>query len=407
MAFGKNPEHLNNIPPHGGSLGQRARAQARKPPRNSGGGGGEPYWKNCHKLSSTVADIVRLIAGDFSVTLTSDRETSYVLNLPYLPYREHHNGSRGCICSGGVFWAIKGKGDLCPSCGTFFEDVVVRKAKRDKGDMTRGPNRMSVRDRFAYTVYDYGLYFKVPDMDRNGTVRTNKEGTPYTHWEKGDANDPKYAGKEHKYGHLQALCLNDVQHNALIEHDAVVGVDCVSCGNRGCVSATWKICGNSQCGQPVYEPRNCALTAEQRQDLDNNPYMCPHCNVKGFIDEIIACAHCQNPKRATIFDVDIQLKSVGAKEDKKYIQIINTSEPRPIQIADPETAAAVKSLPLDKKFAPTSPDTQYSLMSITRPTDAPTQQVAQYAAPIPQAVEQSPIVAYLPPQTVASDDIPF
>lgn len=396
MAFGKEASHLANIYGFGGNLMQKAKTAARRPTRTAKGSAF--YWKDTYHPSEIQADIVRLIPGDYRQQFTLDGENVVEDSFPFVIYREHHNGKRGCICSGGPLWANSKLAQPCPSCTIFWEDVRERKAKKARGDNTKGPNRMSTRDQFAFTVWDYSLYFEVPDVDSNGQYRMNpKTNSPYTHWEKGNQNDPQYQGRPWKLGNLLPWSMSETNKNLLLAFDKEqVGKTCVSCKSRGSIYPTMRVCGNPQCQAPIYDPNNCTLTPEQREQIDNYPYACQKCGQTGYSTEQIACSVCTQPRRTTLFDVDLQVQLIQAG-DKKMLQIWNFSEPRPIQVADPEVLKTIQPLDLLKKFAPTPPETQmkiYGFQQVAAPTPPPAAmpQMPHMGAPMgmPQAPQYQP-----------------
>lgn len=410
MAFGKDQRHLANIPAYGGSFVQKARTAARRPVRS--GGGGAPYWKDTYKPPEFSPGIIRLVRGDYVQQMTYDGETVVEDTYPFYIFREHHNGQRGSICSGGPLWASRGKSLPCPPCTIYWEDVNERKAKKARGDNTRGPNRMSCREQFAFTVWDYAPYFEVPDVDGNGQYRMNpKTNMAYTHWETGNPNDPKYQNKPWKQGHLLAWPMGITYHDALAERDKLVGQSCLSCGTRDSIRCVMKICGNPQCGQFIYDPQNCTLTDEQRNKIDSYPHTCNHCQQTTFIDDVIECSVCQQPKHATLFDVDLQVQRMGTAGQQTFLQIFAHSEPRPIQVADPEVLKTIVPLDLAKKFAPTPPERASQMFNIAVVGQQPTQPPAMMATPVhnpmtPQLALQAPPTApqpgvMYPPNTAA------
>ena len=72
---------------------------------------------------------------------------------------------------------------------------------------------------------------------------------------------------------------------------------------------------------------------------------------------MIECKTCLQkgwtPRRATIFDIDLEVTAVGTKGQQTVLQILQRSNPRPIQISDPELLKTVAALDLAKQFTPT------------------------------------------------------
>jgi hypothetical protein len=430
MSFGKDEGHLANIPPHGGNFIQRAKTHARRPQRSGGGGGRIPHWKDGFKPSLVYPSLVRLVPGAYRQQVTHDGETVVEEEFTYVKWREHVSKSSGsprsAVCSGGALFASKTKACECEGCTVYWEDYRERQAKKARGDKTRGPNRMSCRDQYSYTVFDYAPYWKMPDIDRQtGQPRMNNNtNQPYYHWETGSVNDPKFQGKEWKQGHLLSWSMGSTYQDVLIMQAKVIGQHCKQCGNMGCITTLMKICGNPQCGQFIYDPNNTTLTTEQQNKIDYDKYTCPQCQQEGYVGEVIECAACTpqglTPVRAGIFDVDLQVQAVGNPGSQTFLQVLATSEPRPIQISDAKVLETIKPLDLLKKFAPTALERQRQIWNIQvrnaplvgqqqpqtavpvgqppmpmvpgvqQPMAAPSQQYQQYQQPVPQQ--------YQPPQ---------
>jgi len=388
MSFGKDQNNLQGIPGYGqGSFIQKSATTERRPRR---GGGGEPYWKGCFQLSEHTPDTVRLIRGDYKQLVCNEEGDIYEEVLPYLKVREHYHASshRGAICSAGPAFLFKDKREPCLGCDMFWEDVDERRAKKARGDKTRGPNRMSARDQFVFTTWDYGIYFQVPQVDGNGQVRTNKEGQPYTEWVKASPNDPRYQGKPWKQGHLCPWSMGTTYKDTLVKYAKVIRNSCVSCGNQNCVTSRGYFCGNPQCRAFLFDPNNTTMTPEQQDQMANFPHHCAQCGQTLYPHEEIACSACQAPQRASIFDVDLQVMKQGSRGQQTFLNIISFSNPRPVQVQDAEALKDIKPIDLSKKFAATPIDTQRKLWNLSG--EAPAQPPAPQGAPGPQSGWQPP-----------------
>lgn len=374
MSFGKDQSNLANIPAYGGrSLVQRAKTNARRPSRS--GGGGAPYWKGVYKPPMVGSDIGRLIPGSYIQQVTHDGETIVEEEFPYFMFREHMmktgQGLRGGICSAGALFANKQKSQPCHGCSIFWEDYREREAKKARGDKTKGPKRINMRDQFVFCWFDYGVYFEVPDTDSSGQYRMNpKTNQPYTSWEKGNPNEPKYQGRPWKQGMLLPWVMGVTYKDVLLNYADVIGQDCASCGMRGAIRCVLKMCAN--CHAPIYDPSNSTLSAEQRDQIDNYPFSCQQCGHNGYVDEVIECGNCPNPSRAQLWDVDLQVQAMGSKGQQTYLQILNWSEVRPIQISDQEVLNSIKPLDLPKRFSPTPLDVQAKIWNIQTQPQQPT-----------------------------------
>lgn len=406
MSFGKDPNHVNNIPGYGGNMVQKARQAGRRGSSSGGGGGGMPFWKDNFSPPEVMPTVVRVLYGEYKQPIEVRGEL-VEMTLPFHKCREHGGKPRGkfrsAMCSAGPLFADRKRRGECRGCELFWEDVTARNAAKAKGQ-NPGPRRMNATEKFVYSIWDYAPYFKLPDTDNNGQYRMNpKTNQPYYSWVTGDPNDPKFAGCEWKQGHLLPWPCGRTYQDVLLDRAKQIGNSCATCGTVNGIRTVMKICGNPQCGQPIYDPNNTTLTMAQRQEIDEKEVMCSACGQENFANEIIECAVCastgRTPLRAQLWDVDIQLQAVRSS-DRRLLQILNHSEPRPIQVQDPEVLKTIKPLDLQKKFAPTPLEKQYELFGAPDNTAAPppnTQQVAPptgYAQP-PQAPQPQ---QYYPPQ---------
>lgn len=422
MSFGKDEGHLANIPPHGGNFIQRAKNHAKRPARTGGGSGRMPHWKDGFKPSLVYPSLGRLVPGAYKQQVTHDGETVVEETFTYVKWREHVSKSSGsprsAICSGGPLFASKQKALPCEGCTVYWEDYRERQAKKARGDKTRGPNRMSCRDQYSYTWFDYAPYWKMPDIDRQtGQPRMNPNtNEPYYHWETGSVNDPKFAGKEWKQGHLLSWSMGSTYQDVLIMQAKQIGQHCNTCKGMNCVTTLMKICGNPQCGQFIYDPNNTTLTTEQQNAIDYDRYTCPQCQQTNYVDEVIECRNCtpqgHTPQRASIFDVDLQVQAVGNPGSQTFLQILTTSQPRPLQIQDPKVLESVKPLDLLKKFAPTPIERQRQIWNIqVRNAPIVGQQPGQPPMPMapgfaPQPMAQ-PVQQPMPTSVVSPPQVPM
>lgn len=426
MAFGKDKQIIGGIAPYGGSFAQKARATARRPRGSGGGGGAGFHWRDCYKPAEYLpGDIVRLIRADYTQKISYDGSTIVEETFPYVMFREHHDGDHSCVCSAGPLFGQRGKADPCPSCDIFWEDVREKKAKKSRGDKTETPQRMRASDMFAWNVWDYGTYVQLPEIDRStGSIKMKQDGTPFYRWEKGNPNDPQYAGKllGWKQGMLLPWSMTGSFKESLLVQQEIVSMACLSCGNRSGVVCTAKLCGG--CKQVIYNPNSSPLNAEQRREIDNNIFTCPQCKHVGYVEESIQCMTCQKPMRASIFDVDLQVMRQRVSANKTELKIINFSEPRPIQVADPNVLQTIQPLDLLKKFAPTPPDVQQKIMKLPPPRSEapqmPVQGMPQFAptgmpsmggmppmAPMYQVQQPMQTAAQMPPmQQVPQQYVP-
>lgn len=391
MSFGKNPEQLGRVVPYGGNLSQRARHLAHARQNRGSGGGAAPYWKDTLKVPQDHARFGRLIPGAYVQPVSFDGKTVEQVTYEYVMFKEHFMGgrvNRGGICSSGPLFSSRQHRDPCHGCDIFWEDVEVRKAKKQSGDKTKGPNRISLRDMYAFTWWDYGAWYHAPRKDGQGRIVTDQNGAPRLDWVMGQENDSRYSGCEWKYGHLLAWPMGETYRDTLLSANDYIMQDCANCGGRGVIQFVSKNCAG--CGATVYDAAT-SLTPEQRTQVDNSPHQC-QCGHNGFLTEMINCGSCGNGKRASVFDVDLQITAVGSKGQQTFLQILNRSEPRPIQVQDPEVLKGIQPLDLIQKFSPTPLDKQAEWWG----TGEQRQPAPQAPPPAPQM--QQPVAPQMVPQ---------
>lgn len=325
----------------------------------------------------------RLIAGEYIQKVSYDNATVVEVPFEFFMFKEHYHGAskRGGICSSGPLFSNRQLRDPCYGCEIFWEDVSKNKG-RPKNE--RQKKRISTRDMFAFTWWDYGLWYHAPRLDKDGRVATNDQGQPYLDWVMGVENDQRYAGCQWKYGHLLAWPMGETYKETLLSQNDYISQDCQNCSARSAIQFVSKNCAH--CGAVVYDAST-TLSPEQREQVDNAPYSC-QCGNVGFLIEMINCSNCGDGKRASIFDVDLQITAVGTKGQQTFLQIINRSEPRQIQVQDPEVLKTIGPLDLAKKFSPTPLNKQAEMWGIT-PMQAP-HQAAPQAAPQPGPMAHVP-----------------
>jgi hypothetical protein len=394
MAFNKNQQLLNRVAPYGSpNLQQRARLATQRPKRR----GAKLIWSNQFQPSLYIPDIVRVVPGNFLHQFADEEGENIIeLELPWQQYVEHYHGvlKKSAFCSAGPFRWIKGKSDPCHGCDIFWEDWNIR---QETGDDK--PKRMSIRDMFAYTVVDLGQFHKVEDTDDQGNIKVNpRTKKPYFRWVKCTAPncEPCVLGKEMKVGHTQPWPMGKRHFDALNAHADVIGLGCMTCGSRQSINSLMWVCGNPECGDLIIDMSTTTYAPDQLHELTTNLYVCRTCREKTFPIEVYECASCtpagQEPRRATIFDVDIQVRRKQSEDDTgTQLIITGTSDPKPIDDAYKELA---KSLKLNEMYGPTALNLQSKLFNVTTlPRQA--QEALQPQAPPPApSGDGQPFVPY-------------
>jgi hypothetical protein len=403
MSFGKDSGHLAGMPVYGGSYTQRAANAGRKKNRNYGNR--RPYWSDGFKPHETLVSSVRLIPGDYEITRVDDRDQLITEKTAWYEFVDHYSGThrRGGICSGGPFFFNKSKRTTCYGCDK-------REAEGGRGKNVK--KSMSRSDKFVFVVIDMGLFHQVPQVERDtGRVRMNpKNNEPYLEWVKCGQRGCQncHVALQSRYGYIQPWTMPKQHFNALNSYAPGIGTCCVSCGGRGTIQSIAWLCGNPQCRQAIFDMKTTTATDEQIAQVVNEPYGCRFCQQTCYPEEVIYCTNCspyqRQPVRATIFDVDLQIKAPKTGEnDNTNLQVVGMSDPKPL---DPQFQDLLQYKPdLKKKFSPSSLEEQQSLW----PDSAQTPQLgalppgqpggylqppgapATYAQPYGQAPVQHPV----------------
>lgn len=406
MAFGKDQENRSRLV---GDFSQKAAYASRK--RTGGGGGGgnrRLYWSDNYKPSNQM-DMIRFLYAEYAVQEVDDATgTAIDTMLPWVPVVEHYHGGRkkGALCSGGALRRYKGKRELCHGCDIYWEDYQIRDAEKQRtGTYPQNPKRVSMSEKNVLNVLDYGTYYKADQFNDNGTVRTNQQGVPFFEWRKLlYAGDPAAAGRELKTGRVLPWQLNFAQFQTLRGYnDFSIRESCAVCCSWGDsmnkILQTVQYCCRG-CRQPVIDMATNLLSPQELDDSVKKPHQCQHCGTNSFLEEVVYCAKCastgQVPRRATLWDVDIQVRMQPNPNDpsKSILMILNHSAPRPI---DPAFIEIAKPLALLDIFKPTPPEEQRKLWNIQEP--------GGQAPPAPTAAPyQSPIQ---PPQPAVQYAMPY
>lgn len=363
MAYGKDKEVLQAA----GSFRQRAGAfnSNQNERRGSAGGGNAPFFVNQYKPSVDTTDTIRLIEGHYKVEEVfgeGENVGTREVDLPFFPWTEHFDGrtEKSTVCSAGPFAMDKKRRCLCYGCDIHWSTREVQADGKKKSD------RMSKRGMYAWNVLDYGVYHKMPQIDRQtGQIRRNDQGEAYTQWTKcvGVGCDGCKTQAESVTGQARHWSMGFGHYQTLLSADEEVGKSCVTCGGFETITGrAWTCAG---CGDAIVDMHTTNLKKEQIQEITEKREFSCNCGYKGFLNEIIECRGCQNAKRATVFDVDMQVKRVvTGKGDNAQtaLQIVRTSAPRPI---DKAFEHAAKPLPLNKIYAPSSLEVQSKQFNYT------------------------------------------
>lgn len=383
MSFGKDDKNLGNVASYGGTTRQRAANAGRK--RTRSGGGRRPYWSDTYRPSEHQIDSIRLIAGEYKIQRADGNGELYEEVLPWWECKEHYHGGikRGGICSGGPLFFDRKRRLDCYGCNIYWNDS-------GRGD--RDKRIISIADKFVFRVVDFGQFHKVPQTDKNGQFRLDKENQPYMEWAKctGMGCTGCQNAKESKFGYIQPWIMSKTHFNSLNGYADSIGTSCTTCLARGVISTCMWQCANQECGELIFDIATSTATQEQVDEIVNAPFGCATCQQKNYPEEVIQCVNCTpqgtDPVRASIFDVDMQVKTQKTGDgDQTALLVIATSDPKPI---DDQFKDLLEFAPnLEKRFAPTSLEDQAAMWKIQR-TNKEEQNPANYAQGYGQGQDQ-------------------
>jgi hypothetical protein len=234
---------------------------------------------------------------------------------------------------------------------------------------------VSKRDMFAFSIIHYGTYAHVPQLDwKTKQPRTGQDGKPFMEWKHVMKHERAlYDGYVQRAGHRLHWPMGTSHYGVLWEYDADIGKSCSTCHGRDVITSTGWICANPKCGELLIDCETTTLPPEEvKKQTTSAATRCPRCSYQGFLREEIHCSNCSavgvEPRRATLFDVDMRVRRKAAADggNQTTLLVSGWSEPKPI---DPQFAEISKPLALDKIYAPTPWEVQ--LEKFGAPTGQP------------------------------------
>jgi len=392
MAFGKDENNKNRLQ---GTLSQRAALSHKRETagRESTGGKGRQYWMdNFHP--NEIPDTIRCIYAEYPVQEV-DESTGEIMEstLPYFPFVEHYHGGlkKGAICSAGPHRMNRNKRAPCHGCEVFWEDYTERQARSQQlGTKVQTPKRISMSNKYVLTILDPGEYFETEQIDfRTGQIKLNREGKPWMEWRKlRYPNDPAAADRKLKRGKVMPWAMSKTDFDMLTAYsDTNIGMCCSGCGTWGhamqpMLRTTQYSCGN--CNNVLIDMQTTTMAPNQISELVKLPMPCAHCQTRGFAIEVISCPTCAqrgtSPKRASIWDVDIQVQLIKKIDDPNKHTLLISGYTAPAAI-DPQFADIAKPLDLPGSFKPTALEDQAVTWGITIGQQANVQHAQPYTRP--------------------------
>lgn len=369
MAFGKSGTGLAGVTAFGGqpSFSQRTAQlfKNQQSTRQSRGGGGNLFGDRFSPTKEpNKLDEGRLLRGEYLYTGCDGQKNTYETKLEYWPYITHFDGrnERSTICSAGVFNAFKDARDPCHGCDMFW-------STRETGPNGKKRSRVSKSDRYAFNFLHYHPYHKIPQIDRGtGAVKTNDQGEPYFEWVQCDGRLCEMCKQNIEKAPARSLKWEmGVSHFLALtkEYNALIAKTCKGCGARDSITCLAYTC--STCGEAVIDMSDTTLTDENIEEIKNDPVVCSHCKVQGWLNEVYRCSSCNLAERSDIFDVDIQVRRIetSGSDGGKQTQLIVAawSTPHPL---DPGLSEYVKIFDLPKVYQPS--DMEYQARQFSLPS---------------------------------------
>ncbi len=398
MSYGRDPKTLGAV----GSYRQAASKVMKRPKSGSKGGGGF-LFRDTYKPSLISPDMIRLVPGNYSIEVADDNHNVEVVSMPNYKYVKHYHArtKRTCVCSGGALSHVRGKRLPCLGCENFWDGMHTDASGKKK----RGP--MGMTDEYVFNVLHYAGYHEVEQVDRDtGQVKMGPQNKPYTEWvvclqTYGVACPPCQQGKAMSNGRLLHWPLGYAHYNSLLAIDDQIGRSCSTCQQMDTIKTLAWLCQNEQCGEAIIEVGSTQHKPEDVKKLTVDKVTCPKCGFFGYLGDYYECQTCKNPKRATLFDVDMNALRVeeGAGDNKKtHLQISRWSQPRPI---DERFRALAKPMQLEKIYAPTPIDIQARVWNLPLPATTQPQQTQQQQQQ--QQPAQTPYQPYQPQRMPPND----
>jgi ribosomal protein L37AE/L43A len=280
----------------------------------------------------------------------------------YIKVTKHFDGAnqKGSICSAGPWMNFRNKRNPCHGCDIYYATLVKNKAGHWES------TRMSKQDLYVFSMFDYGTYHNIEQLDKQGQVKVNSQGQAYLNWTRcpGQRCEACRTNRETKIGHALHWPLNWTHFRILLSANDDVGRSCVTCGGRDVITSMAWTCHN--CGECLIDMETTQFSVDDILKKSTEPFTCPHCHRTGFMDEVFQCSQCasmgKEGERATVFDVDLKVKVVvNPTTNNKALQIMDWSEPRPI---DPQFAEEAKPLDLVARYTPESLDLQAKMFNV-------------------------------------------
>jgi hypothetical protein len=286
-------------------------------------------------------DRLRLVAGDYLHTAATGKPGAPELlevRAPYWHYTRHYDRLHrtDARCSAGPLARFRDRREPCAGCDLYWSTLERSAPGR------RSSSRMTRTAQYVFTAVDQGAYHP-----RRGRPRADGSGVKCL----GAACRACAAGAPSRPGHAVTWDVGWKDLQVLRAAERAIGRACAGCGAARLASLAW-VC--AACGEAAVDLRAANKTEEELALLEEKNHRCRACGHAARLSEIIGCDACtpsgRAPRRATLFDVDIEVTRAVAEDGAPRLAVLGWSAPGPLDAA---FAAHARPLDLPALFAPT------------------------------------------------------
>jgi len=369
MSFGKDPNVLNKLDKYGIKPGSLSLSQRERALAAMSGGGGTRQGPFLSKYDpgfrptelAGKSDKIRLIRGSYKLQIPSrvDREDGswgfelYETESEFFKFVQHYNArnKKSTICSGGPLHFTREHRKPCRGCDIFYE---FKNSNVEAGYVSKS-------HKYVWNVLHIHKYHEVPQTDfKTKQIKVNpRTNQPYMTWEPCVGRGCQHCQMSAKVvdAMMRPFKLSKLQHQYLLEKNSSVENDCTSCGSQQSIETTMWLCSN--CDNPIIDLTSTSLTDEQISALTSRPYNCPKCKNIGLLQEKFWCTQCNDARRASLFDVDIDIRTVvtdpgnpGQPQTKKtQLDMVRISAP---SVIDPKYSKMAVPFDFPRVYVPDS-----------------------------------------------------
>lgn len=282
-----------------------------------------PTFIGEYKPSDTDEDTVRIVRAAYENQMP-EGDAIVTQMMAWYNYRAHYKkevskrtgatyNKQMTICSAGPFWRDPKKRQPCQACDLL--DAQFRSGVKQKDGL------WSIREHSAITILHFGQFVKQTRIDpMTNQPRLGGNGNPLWDWVKAPNEHVfyQYPDEERSECLKKHWSLGMNEKTVLLERESTIAQSCVGCRLKGGRDGRQTVGIRSElflCASCQNDIIDVSTTEMKQSDIEKmalSPVRCPHCNHTGMMQEMIACTNpaCPGAQRATMWDVDLQVKSV-------------------------------------------------------------------------------------------------